>query len=233
LKHQPCPFRARRRSSSWLRDFRGPQSGALERGRAIPRGRASASAPTQTRQAKPRVTKPADRPSPHDCTDCRCAPGGPSRRDSTAIITLIVVLAASGCAAQHTIVDTAGARSVPANVAFASLGPGTPGVLSVIESRYANATRQTIALVTHGRTPGENQLQIDVFGVTNEGVALDTTLPDLPLNDAGLYSEAQEALPDVQLHTSLNYMQNRYGPFGYAVGLSRGMLKREERRCSP
>jgi hypothetical protein len=103
---------------------------------------------------------------------------------------------------------------------FVSLGPGTPGVLSVIESRYANATRQTIALVTHGKTPGENQLQIDVFGLTNEGASLETTLPDLALNEVDLYSEAQGALPDVPLRISLNYMQNNFGPFGYAVGRS-------------
>ena len=144
----------------------------------------------------------------------------PSRRDFALAVTLIAALATAGCAGRHVIIENVGARSVSTNLAFVSLGPGTPGVLSVIESRYANATRQTIALVTRGKTPGENQLQIDVFGLTNEGVSLETTLPDLALNEVDLYSEAQGALPDVPLRMSLNYMQNNFGPFGNAVGRS-------------
>ncbi len=118
------------------------------------------------------------------------------------------------------MVNTVGTLSVPTDRAFVSLGPGAPGVLSIVESRYRNATRQTIALVTRGKTPGENQLRVDIYGMTNAGMPLEATLPDRPLNDVELYSEAQEALPNVSLHMSLNYMQNRLGPFGYAVGRS-------------
>jgi hypothetical protein len=130
-----------------------------------------------------------------------------------------MTLAAEGCAAQRAVEDS-NARVVSPTLAFVSLGPGAPADLSVIESPYANATRQTIALATHGRTPGENQLRIDVFGLTNPNVAPDSTLPDRPLNEADLMSEAQDALPDAPLRISTNYMQNRYGPFGYAVGRS-------------
>jgi len=78
-----------------------------------------------------------------------------------------------------------------------SLWRRRPAVLSVIQSDYANATRQTIALATRGKTPGENQLRVDVFGVKNDNVALDSSLPDLPLKEAELAAEAQDALPDV------------------------------------
>jgi Cellulose biosynthesis protein BcsN len=129
-----------------------------------------------------------------------------------------MTLIANGCAAQRTIIDNSGARAVSTSDAFVFLGPGSPAVLSVVESPYANATRQTIALETHGRTPGENQLRVDILGLTNTGVTAETTLPDRPLNEAGLYAEGQEALPNVPLRLSLSYVQNRYGPFGYLVG---------------
>jgi hypothetical protein len=131
---------------------------------------------------------------------------------------LMMALVASGCAAQRTIVENSGAMAVPTDHAFVSLGPGAPAILSVIQSDYANATRQTIALATRGQTPGENHLRVDVFGVKNDNVALDSSLPDLPLKEAELAAEAQDALPDVSLRVSNIYMQNRYGPFGYIVG---------------
>lgn len=143
---------------------------------------------------------------------------GPLRRQVATAIAVTMALAASGCAGQRTIVENSGARTVATDRAFVSLGAGGPAFLSVIQNDYANATRQTIALATRGKTPGENQLRIDVFGVKNDDVALDTSLPDLPLKEAELTAEAQDALPDVPLRVSLNYLQNRYGPFGYAVG---------------
>ena len=144
--------------------------------------------------------------------------GGLPRRKAASAVIVMMALVASGCAAQRTIVENSGARAVPADHAFVSLGPGGPAILSVIQSDYANATRQTIALATRGKTPGENQLRVDVFGVKNDNVALDTSLPDLPLKEAELAAEAQDALPDVSLRVSNVYLQNRYGPFGYSVG---------------
>jgi hypothetical protein len=145
---------------------------------------------------------------------------GPLRRWTASAAILLMTLAAEGCAAQRIVVEDSTARAVSPTLAFVSLGPGAPRDLSVVESPYANATRQTIALATHGKTPGENQLRIDVFGLTNPNLAPDSSLPDLPLNEADLMAEAQDVLSDASLRISTNYMQNRYGPFGYAVGKS-------------
>ena len=142
------------------------------------------------------------------------------RRDSKSVPALMmaVILIASGCATQHTIVDKFDSTSLPTDRAFGSLGPGTPAPLSIVETYYANATRQEIVLATRGKTPGENRLQIDVFGLRNYGVALETTLPDVSLKEGELISEAEAALPDIPLRISSSYLQNRRGPFGYAVG---------------
>ena len=133
---------------------------------------------------------------------------------------IFVVALTGGCAAQRTVVENSGGatRAVATDRAFVTLSPGGPPVLSVIQSDYANATRQTIALTSQGGTPGENQLRVDVFGLRNNNVSAERSLPDLPLSEAELSAEGQEALPAVPLRLSLSYLQNRYGPFGYLVG---------------
>ena len=148
----------------------------------------------------------------------------PSYRSFTRAAAPAVALLAAivgGCAAPRSILADTTVRQVSVDQAFVSLGPGAPLVQSVVERPYANATRQTVALATRGTTPGENSLRVDVIGVTNSSVNHEARLPDPPLDAADLMSEAESALPAVPLRTSLTYVQNRYGPFGYAVGKSR------------
>jgi hypothetical protein len=94
-----------------------------------------------------------------------CAPktGRLPRRRAASALILIMALVTSGCAAQRTIVESAGTRAVGLTHAFVTLGPGGPAILSVIESDYANATRQTIALATHAP-------QNDLFSHATEGL---------------------------------------------------------------
>ena len=141
-------------------------------------------------------------------------------RKSNLAIAFAMAAFECGCAGQHAIVLTAAPRSLSPDLAFASLGPNAPAILSVIERHYANATRQTIALATDAKTSGQNELRVDILGVKNGDVGSETTLNDIPLKEDELLSEAQEALPSVPLRVSLNFVQNRYGPFGYAVGRS-------------
>ncbi|WP_448955533.1 cellulose biosynthesis protein BcsN [Labrys neptuniae] len=107
---------------------------------------------------------------------------------------------------------------MPPEAAFASLGPGTPAVVSIVQTSYANATRQAIALATDSAAPGQNELRVDIYGISNAGAGLENTLADRPLNEEQLASEAQAALPGVPMHRSLTFVQNQYGPFGYALG---------------
>ena len=135
-------------------------------------------------------------------------------------VALAATLMAGGCAGERTVVENAAPQAVPLERAYVSLGAGSPALLFAVNTPYANAVRQTITLATRGRTPGENQLRVDVVGATDKNLAPDAALPDTPLSEEALIAEAQQALPDVPLRTSLNYLQNCYGPFGYAVGRS-------------
>jgi hypothetical protein len=141
---------------------------------------------------------------------------GPGKASGVALLVAII----DGCAAPRTIVANESERQVSVDQAFVSLGPSAPPVLSIVEHPYENATRQTLRLATRGATPGENTLRVDVIGINNPGISRDATLPDAPLEAPQLGLEAEEALPGVPLRTSLTYLQNRSGPFGYAAGKS-------------
>lgn len=97
--------------------------------------------------------------------------------------------------------------------------PGGPAIVSVIETTFANAIRQEISLATEARTPGENKISIVLFkakgGDGNNGVLADT-----PLVDIDLLAEARAAWPQANMQPSSFYVQNDYGPFGYAAGRS-------------
>jgi hypothetical protein len=114
-------------------------------------------------------------------------------------------------------VSNSAVTSVSASEAFVSLGAGTPAVLSIVQTAYANATRQTIALATSGPAPGQNELRVDIFSTTNNTAGVESTLADRSLNEEQITSEAQAALPGLALRRSLSYVQNQYGPFGYAL----------------
>ncbi|WP_413989741.1 cellulose biosynthesis protein BcsN [Labrys okinawensis] len=130
----------------------------------------------------------------------------------------------SGCSAQRAIISGSAVTTVPPEAAFVSLGAGTPAVVSILQTAYANATRQTMALATDGSAPGQNQLRVDIFGVSNESAGAESTLADRSLSEDQLTSEAEAALPGVPMRRSLTYVQNQYGPFGYALGRAAGEL---------
>lgn len=129
------------------------------------------------------------------------------------------------CGGQRSIVSGSAVTAVPVENAFVSLGAGTPAVLSIIQTSYTNATRQTMALATGGSARGQNELRVDILGITNDNTGIESRLPDRPLSVDELTSEAEAALPGVPLRRSLSYVQNQYGPFGYALGrTTRGEL---------
>jgi hypothetical protein len=93
-------------------------------------------------------------------------------------------------------------------------------MLGVVQTVYANATKQQITLSTNSNTPGQNFIAISVF---ESGSTSSTTgvLASVPLADIDLAAEARAALPDADMVVSPYYAQNSYGPFGYAAGRGR------------
>ena len=90
-------------------------------------------------------------------------------------------------------------------------------MVSVVETNFANAVRQEIALTSNARTPGENHVTITRF-LTRGGDGNFGELGDPVADNQDLYTQATEAFPEVSMMVSPFYVQNYYGPFGYAVG---------------
>jgi hypothetical protein len=132
------------------------------------------------------------------------------------------------CAAALSLAACGGARRGPyvasqftqvsAAEAFGVLPVGGPPIVSVIQKSYVNARSQDIILQTLSTVPGQNRLTISMFGPMPKEVGDDTVLPNPIDTIPELGVEVRRELPNVPMQMSPYYVQNKYGPFGYAMG---------------
>lgn len=131
----------------------------------------------------------------------------------------------TGCGEQRLtesdLVFSTRAVNVDTSRAMVVLPPGGPPAVAVTQRQYDNAISQTISLATRGRTPGENAIYVAFLTSADlpdsEGVA-GNLLKEPGLEDFILAGEMEERLPGVAMATSAVFVQNKYGPFGYAFG---------------
>jgi hypothetical protein len=133
---------------------------------------------------------------------------------------LVATLAA--CTSQPTVQNNSGSELVPTNRAFAHPGPGGPAVRAVVERRYSNAVEQEIILDTSASTPGQNMLRVQMFGPVGRYQPGVGSLKQEFEPGRNVGAEMRRLFPGVRMQRSLVYVQNKYGPFGYAVGNSTG-----------
>ncbi|CAM5541240.1 hypothetical protein MAUB1S_09039 [Mycolicibacterium aubagnense] len=126
----------------------------------------------------------------------------------------------AGCAQQTQVGSLSDTQMVSAEKAFAYPGPGGPAITGIIERQYANALQQEIALSTSAHSPGQNMLRVQLFGPVDRKVAGQTELRAGFLPPSNIGTEMRQLFPGVRMARSPYYVQNRYGPFGYAVGRS-------------
>lgn len=108
------------------------------------------------------------------------------------------------------------ARIVNAAEAVIIPPPGGPAISKVVSTTYPNAIKQDISLVTQARSVGENKISVILFeGEGGDGS--DARLRDIPFTHVNLTQEALAAWPDSGMAVSPYYVQNAYGPFGYAI----------------
>ncbi|GAB4072204.1 cellulose biosynthesis protein BcsN [Ancylobacter sonchi] len=97
--------------------------------------------------------------------------------------------------------------------------PGAaPRVLSVLQTAYSNAISQEIILETNSSARGQNAFHVTFFGPVEHVRAGGYSRSDDFLNEEALEEEMEKQLPGVNMHTSNYFVQNRYGPFNYAMG---------------
>ncbi|WP_186417276.1 cellulose biosynthesis protein BcsN [Bosea sp. CS1GBMeth4] len=117
------------------------------------------------------------------------------------------------------------AIAVDPSRALVVLPPGSPAVIGVTQRNYDNAVAQTIALSTRGRTPGENAIQVAFFTAEDlpDSAGVEGNLLKLPgIDDFAVAQDMEGRLPGVAMALSAVFVQNKYGPFGYAFGRGAG-----------
>jgi len=147
------------------------------------------------------------------------------RRLATVGLTAWLCIAMAGCGGQR-LTDAelsfaTRAVTVDPSRALVLLSAGGPPVVSITQRNYDNAVTQTISLATRGRVPGENM--IDVAFLTSADVPEDVgvegrLLPSPGIEDFTIAREMEERFPGVAMVPGAVFVQNRYGPFGYAFG---------------
>lgn len=121
----------------------------------------------------------------------------------------------TGCATTSDM-PTSEAQIVRPSAAMILPPPGGPGIITVVETVYPNAVRQDISLATEARSVGENKISIIRF-TGKGGDGSDAALKDIPFTQVNLTEEALAAWPNSGMSVSPYYVQNAYGPFGYAI----------------
>lgn len=89
---------------------------------------------------------------------------------------------------------------------------GGPAIVDVIEGKRSGGAYQEILLGTNAATPGQNRFHVTV---SRNAAGVVNPYPRI-------VGQMRSALPGIRMSRSPFYVQNRYGPFGYAVGHGRG-----------
>lgn len=138
-----------------------------------------------------------------------------------AAVLAAAVAVLSGCSTRQDVGTPTGAVMVPAENALILPPPGGPAVLNVVERRRTNAIEQDIYLYTSAATPGQNVLHAKFFGPVDAQFDQQKRSGYAGIQDNRMMAEARRALPGVPLALSPYFLQNNYGPFGYAFGRGR------------
>lgn len=138
-------------------------------------------------------------------------------------------LLAAGCGEQRLSGDelamASRATTVDVGRALALPPPGSLPVPGVTQRRYDNAVSQVVSLATRGRTPGENAIYVSFFTAADlpDSMGVEGNLLREPgIDDFAIGREMEERLPGIAMAPSAVFVQNKYGPFGYAFGRGTG-----------
>lgn len=134
---------------------------------------------------------------------------------------LFLSLTLAGCSGQP-IQPGAMVKAVAEEQAMVVPPPAGPGIVNIIERRYDNALEQEIHLYTSALTQGQNLIKVQLFGTTSPFRFASNNLTSTQVNERSMGAEMARAIPGVRMNRSLSFVQNSYGPFGYAFGHGQG-----------
>jgi hypothetical protein len=136
-------------------------------------------------------------------------------------LAILPVLAAGACTTRSEIGFATLMNEVPATQAIIVPPPGGPSIVAVLQRSYQNGISQEIALSTASLTAGQNAFHVSL-ATGRRGLSEIDDVLSLPtsITPDRIAGEMEERLPGIEMQTSLVYVQNKYGPFGFATGRS-------------
>lgn len=126
----------------------------------------------------------------------------------------------AGCTSTGGVRQPSGPETVAPEKALVLPPPGGPSIVSVVEHKRGNGVEQTISLFTSSSVPGQNFLKVQFFGASGANPGTGNAAFSM-VNQSGIAREVARSAPGVPMGTSATFLQNSYGPFGYASGHSR------------
>jgi hypothetical protein len=136
-------------------------------------------------------------------------------------ISVVAVAAMmAGCTSTGAVRQPAGPETVEPERALVLPPPGGPSIVSVVERKRGNGVEQTISLFTSSSVPGQNFLKVQFLGASGANPGAGSASFRM-IREGDIAREAARSVPGVAMATSATFLQNSYGPFGYASGRSR------------
>ncbi len=109
---------------------------------------------------------------------------------------------------------------MPVETAYVLPPTGGPAIVHVLERGYSNAMQQEISLATDSSVSGQNFFRVKIFGRLDPKDAGEGSTSERSLAMTNIGREMRSAVRGVAMSRSPYFVQNRYGPFGYAIGRS-------------
>lgn len=133
---------------------------------------------------------------------------------------LMLPLLATACTTRSELGFATLMSEVPAARAIIVPPPGGPSIVAVLQRSYQNGVSQEIALSTASLTPGQNAFYVTLASGSAAQSEIEDVLNLPSMTEDRIQREMEERLPGIEMQTSLVYVQNKYGPFGFATGRS-------------
>jgi hypothetical protein len=108
--------------------------------------------------------------------------------------------------------------ALPPEASFVAMPASGPAIIGVIERKYANAVVRESVLATNARVTGENMITVTLYGPIADATAADNQRAEDSIELNVIAKEVSESLAGVPMQRSTLFVQNKYGPFGFATG---------------
>lgn len=135
------------------------------------------------------------------------------------LLAATAVLVVSGCATGPRVINQKN-QLLPRD-SFVAMPPGGPAIVGVLEKQYRDAVVRESILANNSRVSGQNFIHATLYGPVGYRTVETNALGPDRITPEQIHKEFGWYLLGVPMERSMLYAQNKYGPFGFAMGTAR------------